>query len=377
MRRPALLLAAAAGAALGVPAAAPARDPGRWALVRVDKFPASYNQGVASRGSALYFDGAAGSFARVFRTDPSLRELAQSGDPIPPEVRAGEGYNHIGDLSWDRGDGGRLLLPLECYVPGGPNGGNTCGTGSIAALSPGTLTWSYYVKLDPRDIAKAMWVESSPDGRLLWTSAGSDLLAYRSADVTRANAAPLAAPIRPVRRLRGAVPSSGVTGAAFEGGRLLVAGSDAGPFQVWSIDLRSGRRRLEIERRVAGESEGLDAGAYLGGVLHWQILPFGAARPTWPGSGALLSFVRRGTPIELRGPRRAAAGRRTLAFRARYVAGGRRWPLAGALVTLAGRRVRADAQGQARVTATLRRGTYVARASRRGFARGAATVRVR
>ena len=48
-----------------------------------------------------------------------------------------------------------------------------------------TLAFRYYVKLDPAQIAKAMWVESSPDGRLLWTSSGSDLLAYRAADVSR------------------------------------------------------------------------------------------------------------------------------------------------------------------------------------------------
>ena len=77
-----------------------------------------------------------------------------------------------------------MLLPLECFTPGAPNGGNTCGTGSIGVADPRTLAFRYYVKLDPAEIAKAMWVESSPDGRLLWTSSGSDLLAYRAADVS-------------------------------------------------------------------------------------------------------------------------------------------------------------------------------------------------
>ena len=122
---------------------------------------------------------------------------------IPPDVHASEGYNHIGDISWDRAEGGRVLLPLECYVPGGPNGGNPCLHGSIGVADPGTLQWRYYVKLDPAEIPKAMWNEVSPDGTLLWTSSGGDLLAYRAADISLANAAPAHAPIHSVRRLQG------------------------------------------------------------------------------------------------------------------------------------------------------------------------------
>ncbi|MGZ4277651.1 MAG: hypothetical protein ACXVFK_13020, partial [Solirubrobacteraceae bacterium] len=91
-----------------------------------------------------------------------------------------EGYDHIGDISWDAAEHGRILLPLECYYP---PAGNTCQTGSIGVADPRTLKWRYYVKLDPRYIAKAMWAEVSPDGKLVWTSSGSDLLAYRDADV--------------------------------------------------------------------------------------------------------------------------------------------------------------------------------------------------
>ena len=29
-----------------------------------------------------------------------------------------------------------------------------------------------------------MWAETSPDGALVWTSSGNDLLAYRSSEVT-------------------------------------------------------------------------------------------------------------------------------------------------------------------------------------------------
>ena len=151
-----------------------------------------------------------------------------------------------------------MLLPLECYTPGGPNGGNTCGTGSIGSADPSTLAFQYYVKLDPAEIPKAMWVEASPDGQLLWTSSGQDLLAYRAADVSPANAAPGAQPIHAVRRLAGAVPPSGVTGAAFYRGRLFLAGAQGTTYQVWSVDVSNGTRRLELElRNVQGEAEGL------------------------------------------------------------------------------------------------------------------------
>ena len=89
---------------------------------------------------------------------------------------------------------------------------------------PSTLGFRYYVKLDPAQIKKAMWAETSPDGSLIWTSSGDDLLAYRSNQVTAANAAPSGPLLQPVRRLVGAVPPSGVTGAVFSDGKLLLAG---------------------------------------------------------------------------------------------------------------------------------------------------------
>ena len=158
---------------------------------------------------------------------------------------------------------------------------------------PATLQWRYYVKLDPAEIPKAMWNEVSPDGSLIWTSSGDDLLAYRAADVTAANAAPEHPPIHSVRRLRGAVPPSGITGATFIDGRLYVAGQGGGPFRVWSIDLADGSRRLEIERTIVGESEGLVTARIKGGTLSWLIQPFdpGGGKPTYgPDSATLVSF---------------------------------------------------------------------------------------
>ena len=271
---------------------APAADPGRWSETGRSTIPLYYYQGVSSDPQVnLYFDGI---YSGLYRTDSQLRKTARNDDVIPPAVRLSEGYNHIGDITWDAAEGGRILLPLECYYPGTPNGGNSCGTGSIGVADPATLQWRYYVKLDARDIAKAMWAEVSPDGDELWTSSGRDLLVYRLADIKAANAAPAGPKLRPVRRLSRAVPASGITGATFyEDGRLYVAGQGAGPFQVWSIDVATGANRLEIERQIVGESEGLDVFSALGGVLHWQIQPYNEeAVPTYgPANGTLLHFV--------------------------------------------------------------------------------------
>ena len=278
-------------AVLGLPAAAQAADPGRWTLTGTTTLPLVYYQGVtADPARNLYFDGV---YVGLYRTTPAFAETGRNDDVIPPDVHLREGYNHIGDISWDRREGGRILLPLECYVPDGPNGGNPCLHGSIGVAGPGSLQWRYYVKLDPAEIPKAMWNEVSPDGSLLWTSSGDDLLAYRTADISRANAAPAHAPIHSVRRLRGAVPPSGITGATFVGERMFVAGQGGGPFRVWSIDLATGARRLEIERRIVGESEGLVTASLKGGTLSWLIQPFNDEQkpPTYsPDKATLLSF---------------------------------------------------------------------------------------
>lgn len=278
----AALIAAAA------PAAARAADPGRWTMTGSSTMPLYYYQGITSDPARdLYFDGV---HVGLYRTDSQLNEEARNDDVIPPSVTAAEGYNHIGDISWDDAEGGRILLPLECYYP---PAGNTCKTGSFGVADPATLRWRYYVKLDPRYIAKAMWNEVSPDGSMIWTSSGNDLLGYRAGAVKPSHAAPAGPLLKPSVRLRNAVPPTGITGATFHGGRLFVAGQDGDLFQVWSIDLGTGARQLEIERTIVGESEGLDEVDALGGVLHWQVQPYNTeGPPTYePLNGTLLHFV--------------------------------------------------------------------------------------
>jgi hypothetical protein len=377
VRRPLALLASLTTLA-ALAASAHAADPGRWRTTGVTRIPLVYYQGMTSDPARrLWFDGV---FAGLFRTDAALSERARSDNVIPPAVTAREGYNHIGDISWDRRGRGRVLLPLECYYPGRPGGANSCLTGSIGVADPVTLRWRYYVKLSPAEIPKAMWAEVSPDGRLLWTSAGADLLAYRTVDIVPSHAAPGAAPIRAVRRLVGAVPPTGITGAAFFGERLLVASQDDTQFRVWSVDLETGARRLEIERTIVGESEGLAMVDALGGVLHWIVTPFGAAGrpPTYPLPGnVLLHFVPTTARARMRvaaAPRRLARGRRT---RVTVTATARHAAVAGADVRFLGQARRTSAAGVARFTVKPRRlGRYRVRATRADLRAGRATVRV-
>ena len=130
---------------------------------------------------------------------------------------------------------------------------------------PGTLSWRYYVKLDPAAIAKAMWNDVSPDGKLIWTSSGRSLLAYDATATpngVHAGDDTLSAGkvITPVRRHDSVPPRSGVTGATFYGDRLFVAINEGTVLRVYSYDLASadpllgrasrssGRRRSESPR---------------------------------------------------------------------------------------------------------------------------------
>jgi hypothetical protein len=276
------------------------KQPG-WVETGHSLVPLEYFQGVTSNPQKnLFFDGV---FTGLYRTDANLNEEARNFNVIPADVNQREGYNHIGDITWDRHEGGRILLPMECFFP---FIGNFCRTGSIGVADPDTLQWRYYVKLDPAYIDKAMFAEVSPDGKLLWTSngglnGGHDLLAYDVSEITAANAAPAGPLLKPAIVLPNAVPPNGITGATFFGNRLLVASQNKKLFEVWSINLKDGSRRLEISKQVLGESEGLDISSVLGGKLHWLITPQGTGNnpPTYGdfGHSALVHFKRGAVPV--------------------------------------------------------------------------------
>jgi hypothetical protein len=360
--RPAIALAAALATGLLAATPASAQDPGRWSLAQADRVPLEYYQGLTHSPERTWFF--VGVFQGAYATDYALREEARNPQVLPPDVNE-LGFNHIGDPTYDGGEGGRLLLPLECYTAGAPNGGNTCGRGAIGVADPATLSWRYLVPLDPADIPKAMWAEVSPDGALLWTSAGPDLIAYRTADISPITAAG-GGFIHPVRRIAGAAPPSGITGAAFSDGRLYLAtqGTDLGRrLQVWSVDV-SGRtpRRLELELPVAAESEGLDVADARGGLLHWLLSPFapGAQAPTFgTGHSELLTFVPH-ADARLRltvTPAHPAGGRPvTLTARVTIAYGGRRRAVEGAGVRAGSAGARTDPRGIVRLRVTPRAG---------------------
>ena len=360
----ALVLAAAPGAS--------AQDPGRWLLTGASSVPASYWQGLATdpRERSIFFTGFREG---LWRTTPNLLQTAGIANAIPPEVLAAEGYNHIGDPTWNQRGGGRVILPLECYDF---SAGNTCGTGAFGVADPSTLAWRYYVKLDPAEIAKAMWAETSPNGKLIWTSSGDDLLAYRSRQVSFANHGPGGPLLHPVRRLEGAVPPSGVTGAVFRGRRLLLAGADGGSDQVWSVNPRTGKRRLEIEMQICGESEGLGLIRTLGGELHWLIGPFDpGCQLTFGPTVALLHFTPRPaherfavkvTRIEL--------GTLPGTVRATVLASHRGRPLRWARVGFAGGAARTDRHGLATVSTRLETPGSFRAVVRRGRSFGASDL---
>ncbi len=276
-----IAFAAVLAALLALASTASARDPGRWLLTGASSVPSNYWQGLTSDPSdgQLFF---VGLFQGLWQTTPQLEQTAGVSQAIPKQLTKSVGYNHIGDPTWLNGEGGRIVLPMECYKPNA-DPSNTCGKGAFGIADPQTLAFRYYVQLDPRFIPKAMWAETSPDGKLVWTSSGDDLIAYRASQVTRANAAPSGPQLKPVRTLPNAVPPTGVTGAVFRHGQLLIAGESNHDYDVWAVNTKTGNRKLKLEQHLCGESEGLDLFSELGGRLHWLIAPS-------DGSGCTLTF---------------------------------------------------------------------------------------
>jgi len=235
------------------------KDPGRWKLVATTSLRIFYYQGMTHDGQGnFYFDGVDNG---LFKTDSSFTQIAGTTPYIPTDVASRDKYNHIGAIAYAKDTG--VLLPMECY-----NGTNCANTGAIGVADPGTLAWKYEVKLDPATIKKAMWAAVSPNGELLWTSSGNNLLAYDMADISASNSWPAHPAIKPVKTLKNAVPASGVDGGAFYRGRLFLAGTIGNVHQVWSIDPSNGTRRLEISRTVVGEQEGIDFISQDGGKVH-------------------------------------------------------------------------------------------------------------
>jgi hypothetical protein len=326
-----------------------------------------YRQGLASDPALNVFFS--GSDAGVYRTR-NLVEQARNTAPIPPDVAQAEKYNHIGDIAWDAAEGGRLLLPLESYTPFAPDS-NPSKTGSVGVMDPLTLKWRYYVKLDPAEIAKTQWLATDAPRGLVWTLAGSDLLAYNLADINAANAAPAGQVIHSVRRIPGVAPD-GAGGAVVLGGRIYLSTRAPGVDRIVSVEPGTGATQVEAELPGSSEPEGMDAGAYLGGLLHWQTVPGGGLSAT-----TLVGLVPQGAPLRVKlSKARVPAGTLTrLTATVTAATTGYRVPLAGVRVAIAGRAANTGEGGQAKLSVKLTRGSYRALAFLKGLRTGTRRLR--
>jgi hypothetical protein len=350
----------ATAAALVLPASAHAADPGLWIKTSQLTKPATYRQGLASNPATgdVFFSG---SFSGITRTNNEV-ELTKNTVAIPKDVADREQYNHIGDIAFDPGEGGRLLLPLESYAPLAQDT-NPSKTASIGVMDAKTLAWKYYVKLDPSEINKAQWVAADPAHGLVWTLGDISLLAYNIADLTPASAAPNAPPIHSVKRFDNILPD-GAGGAVVIGNRIFLSQLVNGVDRVISIDLTTGASQVEIEIPGTDEEEGLDFGPYLDGVLHWELVPGGGLSNT-----QVLNFVPKGARLALKlNTARVKAGKKaTVTATATVVTGGFKIPLRDVQVQLGGKRAKSGARGRATLKVKLTRGRYHAQAFYKGL----------
>ncbi len=354
----ALVVLCALGAA---PATAPAAEPGPWAIAGVARAPATATAGIAhGAGGARFLAGG----TTLLRTDGRMQPELTLRTAIPGELLRDPGFDRVGDPGWDAASG-RLVVPLACRA-GAPA---ACGSGGLAVFAP-NLDWRVGVTLEAAGAPGGRWAEPSPDGALVWTSAGTDLLGYRTGDLTAANATLTGAPIRPAVRLAGAAPSGTLTGGAFWQGRLYVTADGPGPLRIWSLDVgaASPTARLEVEREVSGVAAGLDAEPARGGVLQWLVgPPPGGAPPTYgAGRPAVLALAPPGDGgLRLRVNRRSLRAGRPARIEAivSQTLGGVTAPLADATVSVAGASARTGADGRAELRVrTLRPGAITARA---------------
>ena len=249
--RPIIVLVALLVAVTCPPARA--QDPGRWMLTGASSVPVPYWQGLTSdpAGERVFFVGV---FEGLWQTTPLLAQTAGVGSAIPPDVKALEGYDHIGDPTWDPAEGGRVLLPLECYR----RGWGTLRHGS-SALRPRRRSRALLRELDSAEIPKQG--ADSPTGSSLWTSTPGSA-GYGRATSRPPTRAPATAPSS------GSAPAGGgaahrITGAVFRHGGCCWRLGRPGPTS-WSVDTDAARVASSRDQPVR-ESEGLDTIHTLGG----------------------------------------------------------------------------------------------------------------
>jgi hypothetical protein len=116
----------------------------------------------------------------------------------------------------------------------------------------------------------------------------------------------------------------------------------------------------------------METGPYLGGLLHWELVPGGGLSST-----QLLNLVPKGAPlgVALSAPRVRADRKTTLTATVTVATTGGRIPLAGVQVRLGGGLVKTGDDGRATLSVQLTRGSYKAQAFYKGLRTGSKRVR--
>ena len=172
-----------------------------------------------------------------------------------------------------------MLLPLECYTPNGPKAGIPAARARSAWRTPprsrsGTTSSS----TRPRSPRRCGW-------RRRRTGSSVDLERARPPGVPRVGRR------RGERGPRGGAdplrPAACGSRAPERGDRRCLlprppaaGGRQGTTYQVWSVNVSTGARRLQLElANVQGEAEGLAQTPLLGGRLHFLVAPL-VAPPT-------------------------------------------------------------------------------------------------
>ena len=351
-----------------------AQDPTHWRGVAMSRIPIPYYQGMASDPDGDY-SSTASSSACIGPTT-ALRQRASVDNVIPAGGDRARGLqphrrHHVG-----RARGRARAAPARVLLPRHQPDANTCHTGSIGVADPARCagaTTSSSARRDPQgDVGRGL--ARRPPAVDLGRRRPARLPRRRHprhAAPAAARCAPCGDCAAPCRRPASPARRSTATGCCSPA-------SATSTFEVWSVDLITGRRRLEIRRGAIGESEGLDvSGSWAASCTgsSRRSTRSAARRPTGRARTRCCTSCRAEPGPRCGSPSTAVPrGRRTTL---RFTANTGGDPVAGAVVRVGDRLgAHVDARGVAPLHAPARPGRITATASRADLRAARSRVRV-